>query len=234
MSTSLLGRRMRRPYGRARLASPLRLGRAARGGGLAAAVAAELARRGELAELVPDHVLLHEHLQELVAVVDLERVAHELRDDRARPRPGPDRLLGAVLVQLLDLAVDLFVYERSFFCTAAHECCPCGPAAQPLRAYRARSFLLHVHRLRTLLVLAELAAAEDQLLAVLARAAGDAALGRHARLAHRVAAAVAAALAAAQRVVDRVHRLGTGVRAPATVAVAAGLADADVDPVEVA
>src|SRR3712207_6933707 len=41
--------------------------------------------------LVPDHVLRGEHPDELVAVVDLERVPDELRDDRAGPRPGPDR-----------------------------------------------------------------------------------------------------------------------------------------------
>src|SRR5918997_3009750 len=88
---------------------PLRAGR----GGLTTRVAAEGAGRGELAELVPDHVLLDEHLQELVAVVDLERVAHELRDDRAGRGPRPDRLLGAVLVELADLAVKLLVDERA-------------------------------------------------------------------------------------------------------------------------
>src|SRR5581483_2693073 len=77
-------------------------------------------------------------------------------------------------------------------------------------------------------------ATQDQFLAVLARLAGDAALGRHARLAHRVATAVAATFTTTQRVVDRVHRLGTRVRADAHVAAAAGLANADVDPVEVA
>src|SRR3954449_6702790 len=97
-----------------------RSGRRAGRGCLAAAVALEHAGRRELAELVPDHVLLHEHLEELVAVVDLEGVAHELRDDRAGPRPGADRLLGPVLVQLLDLAVDLLVHERAFFCASAH------------------------------------------------------------------------------------------------------------------
>src|SRR4051794_7382498 len=92
----------------------------------------------------------------------------------------------------------------------------------------------HVHRLRPLLELAELAAAEDQAFAVLPRAAGDAALGGDAGLADRVPAAVGAAFAAAQRVVDRVHRLGPRVGADAHVPRTAGLADADVDPVEVA
>src|SRR5688572_30441723 len=80
----------------------------------------------------------------------------------------------------------------------------------------------------------ELAAAEDRLFAVLPRAAGDAALGGHARLADRLTSAVGSAFAAAERVVDRVHRLGSRVRADAHVARAAGLAEVDVDPVEVA
>src|SRR3712207_9425210 len=62
----------------------------------------------------------------------------------------------------------------------------------------------------------------------------DAALRRDARLADRVTTTVRPAFATAQRVVDRVHRLGTGVRADAHVSAAAGLAEADVDPVEVA
>src|SRR5437764_10193079 len=86
----------------------------ARHGGLLAAVAAERPGGGELAELVPDHVFLHEHAQELVPVVDLERMAHELGNDRARPRPSLDGLLGPVLVQLRDLAVELLVYVTHF------------------------------------------------------------------------------------------------------------------------
>src|SRR5690348_5544050 len=63
---------------------------------------------------------------------------------------------------------------------------------------------------------------------------GDAALGGHSGLAHRVASAIAAAFAAAQRMVDRVHRLGARVRAVAHVALPAGLPDAHVDVIEVA
>src|SRR5512138_3798039 len=106
---------------------------------LGTAVPAERAGGSELTKLVTDHVLLHEHLQELVAVVDLEGVAHEFRDDRAGARPGPDGLLGPVLVQLLHLAVDLLVYEGALFCASAHSCCPCGPSARPLRAANTRS-----------------------------------------------------------------------------------------------
>src|SRR5687767_4075694 len=92
----------------------------ARRGGLLTRVAAERSRRGELAELVPDHVLLHEDLEELVPVVHFERVPDELRDDRARAGPGLDGLLRAILVELGDLAVQLLVDERALFCASAH------------------------------------------------------------------------------------------------------------------
>src|SRR5262249_11272609 len=66
---------------------------------LAAAVAAEDARWGELAELVPDHVLGDVQLDELLSVVDLEVLADELGDDRAVASPGADRLtlVGALI-----------------------------------------------------------------------------------------------------------------------------------------
>ena len=60
-----------------------------------AAVAAEAPRRGELAQPMADHVFGHEHLQVHLAVVDHERVADELGNDRAGPGPGVDRLLDA-------------------------------------------------------------------------------------------------------------------------------------------
>jgi len=54
-------------------------------------VALERPGVGELAELVPDHLLGDEHVGEALAVVDGERQADELGDDRARAAPGLDR-----------------------------------------------------------------------------------------------------------------------------------------------
>src|SRR4051794_1547297 len=67
----------------------------------------------------------------------------------------------------------------------------CGLKANPQSEIRNPKS--HIHRLRPLLELAELATAEDKAFAVLARAAGDAALGGDAGLADRVPAAVGAA-----------------------------------------
>src|SRR4051794_23385393 len=89
-------------------------------GGLLAGVAAENPGRRKLAELVADHVFLHEHLQELVPVVNLERVAHKLRDDRACTGPCPDGLLGLVLVETIHFFVKLLVDVGAFFGTATH------------------------------------------------------------------------------------------------------------------
>ena len=50
----------------------------------------EGAGRRELAELVTDHLLGDVHRDELLAVVDAERQADELRQDRRAPRPGLD------------------------------------------------------------------------------------------------------------------------------------------------
>ena len=64
---------------------------------------------------MPDHVFGDEHLQVRLAVVNHERVADELWNDRAGPRPGGERILDAPLVQLLDLAEQLRVDVRTFF-----------------------------------------------------------------------------------------------------------------------
>src|SRR5690242_10267563 len=66
----------------------------ARLGGLPA-VAPEGPGRGELAELVADHVLGHVELDEVPPVVDREVLAHELGHDRAGPGPRLDRLATA-------------------------------------------------------------------------------------------------------------------------------------------
>ena len=67
------------------------------------AVAAEHPRRRELAELVAHHVLRDVDRDELVAVVHGERVADELRRDRAAARPGLEHVLLAAAVHRLDL-----------------------------------------------------------------------------------------------------------------------------------
>ncbi len=59
--------------------------------GRLAAVGAERPGRGELAELMPDHVLGHEQLHEDLAVVHGEVLSDELGHDRAGPRPRLDR-----------------------------------------------------------------------------------------------------------------------------------------------
>src|SRR5438093_11855630 len=66
-------------------------------------VAAEDPRGHELSELVPDHVLGDIDRQELVTVVDGQRVADELRRDRATARPGLEHPFLAAPVQGLDL-----------------------------------------------------------------------------------------------------------------------------------
>src|SRR5207249_2108580 len=86
---------------------------------------------------------------------------------------------------------------------------------------------------RTLLVRAELAATQDQFLRRLSRRPRDSTFGRDTGLADRMTSTVAATFATTQRMVDGIHRLGTGVRADAHVTRAAGLADAHVDPVEI-
>src|SRR5438105_4801469 len=99
-----------------------RCGRGAGGsfGGLLAGVATEHSRRRKLAELVADHVFPHENFEELVPVVNLKRVAHELRDDRACTGPCPDRLLGFILVETIHFLVKLLVNVRTFFGASAH------------------------------------------------------------------------------------------------------------------
>ena len=138
-------------------------------------------------------------------------------------------------LSLRDLLVELLVDERAFFCASAHVSCPSSVVESVASCSTATALTSYTFTVcGRCWCLPNLRRRRISFSLCFLRAAGDAALGRHAGLADRVTSAVAAAFAAAQRMVDRVHRLGTGVRADAHVAAAAGLADADVDPVEVA
>src|SRR6185437_12734636 len=85
----------------------------------------ECAGRGELTELVADHVLVHLHGQELVAVIDTEGEAHELRQDRRAARPDPDDLVTARRPRGIGLVQKVSVDERTFPDRTRHITCPC-------------------------------------------------------------------------------------------------------------
>ena len=87
-----------------------------------AAVAAEGPGRGELAELVADHVLGHVQLDEVPAVVDGEVLADELGHDRAGPRPGLDRLAAAGGVGPVHLLEQPLDDVRAFLERTSHGC----------------------------------------------------------------------------------------------------------------
>src|SRR5947199_4043441 len=148
-------------------------------------MAAEHPRRRELPELVADHLLADEDGHVLAAVVDRDRVADHLGEDRRRPRPGADHLLAAGFVHPSDAAHQPLLDERALLARPRH----------------------------LTLVLSSSAGADDQLVGFLVLAAGALAERRHAPRRHRVTAALRLALAAAVRVVDRVHRRAADGRA---------------------
>src|SRR5215471_18885940 len=80
-----------------------------------AAMAAERSCQRKFAQLMPDHVFRHKHLDVHLAVVNHERVANEFRNDRAPPRPRRDRVFDARLIHPLDLAIQLRIDVRTFF-----------------------------------------------------------------------------------------------------------------------
>src|SRR5947209_1369968 len=150
---------------------------------------------GELAELHADHVLADEDRHMLLAVVDAERQAHELRHDGGAARPGLDHVLAAGALHGFGLLEQVSVDERTF----------------PDRAGHVLASLPGVTR------------ADDELVRRLVRTS-LAALGRLAPRGDRVAAARGLAFTTAVRVIDRVHGHAAHVGALALVAVAAGLA----------
>ena len=142
---------------------------------------------------------------ELAAVVDGDRVADHVRNDRRAAGPGLDDLLLPRSFSAATFFDQVVVDERALLDRTRHR------SALTLR----------------------LAAADDESVRPLV-VAGLEALGLPAPRRGRVAAAGGLALAAAHRVVDRVHRDAAVVRPPAQPAVAAGLADRDVLVLEVA
>src|SRR5581483_52801 len=81
---------------------------------LVARVGGEGPGRRELAELVTDHFLGDVHRDELLAVVDAERQADELRQDRAAARPGLDHVVAHGAARLLGLLDQAALDERAF------------------------------------------------------------------------------------------------------------------------
>src|SRR5439155_4938781 len=163
----------------------------------------------ELAELVPDHRLRHEHGHVLTPVVHGDRVPQHLGDDGRPPRPGLDhvlRVLGVLRVHLLEQVV---VDERALLQAAWHL------SATPLAALPVG-----------------VPAPDDEAVARLSLATGTA-LGLALRV-HRVATTGGLALTTAVRVVDRVHGDAADGRALALPPVAAGLTPVDVRLVGVA
>src|SRR5947209_16098138 len=87
-------------------------------------VALEGPRRGELAELVPDHALGDEHRHVLAAVVHGDRVPEHVGDDRRAARPGLDHVLAALVVLNVHLLEQVVVDERTLLQTAWHQLLP--------------------------------------------------------------------------------------------------------------
>src|SRR3982750_221948 len=146
-------------------------------------MAEEGARRSELTELHADHVLIDRHRHELAAVVDIERQADELRQDRRTARPGLDRRAAALLLSTFRLFQQRKLDERTF---------PDGTG----------------HGLTLLL---RVTATDDELVRCLV-VTSTGALGRLAPRGNRMTAARGPAFAAAVRVVDGVLGDAAGQR----------------------
>src|SRR5215471_20537072 len=76
-------------------------------------MAVEGARRRELAELVTDHLLGHQHRDVLLAVVDPEHQADELRQDGRAPAPDLDHLVATRRARGFCLLEQIAVDERA-------------------------------------------------------------------------------------------------------------------------
>ena len=79
------------------------------------AVSAKNSGLRKLPQLMPDHLFGNEHLVEHFPIVDEERVPDKLRHNGTCPCPSFDRLLFANGFQFLDLPVQFWGNERTFF-----------------------------------------------------------------------------------------------------------------------
>src|SRR6204780_1952776 len=77
-------------------------------------VAVERAGRRELTEFVADHFLGDDHRDVLLAVVDAEGEANELRQDGRTPRPDADHLVAAGRTRGIRLFQQITVDKRTF------------------------------------------------------------------------------------------------------------------------
>src|SRR4051812_33101797 len=102
-------------------------------------VPTERAGGRELAELVPDHGLGHEHRDVLATVVDGDGVPEHVGDDRRAAGPGPDDGLGALLVLRVHLLEQVVVDERALLQAAWHVCRTPLPAQRFLLVRRRRT-----------------------------------------------------------------------------------------------
>src|SRR5262245_62696838 len=84
-------------------------------------MAVEHPGRRELPELVTDHLLGHQHRDVLLAVVDAERQADELRQDGRAPAPDPDHLVAAGRTRRFRLLEQIAVDERALPDRTCHD-----------------------------------------------------------------------------------------------------------------
>src|SRR6185369_9908216 len=84
-------------------------------------VSLEGAREAEFTELVADHVFGHIHENELLPVVNRNRVSNHLGDDRRASRPGPQYFLLITRIHAFNFCGQMRVDERPFFCRTCHK-----------------------------------------------------------------------------------------------------------------
>src|SRR5437588_6168405 len=93
-------------------------------------MAVEGARRRELAELVADHFLRHQHRNVLLPVVDAERQADELRQDGRAAAPHLDHFVAPGRARGFGLLEKVAVDERTFPNRTRHSWLPISSSAR--------------------------------------------------------------------------------------------------------